>query len=130
MYDSRYQLAGGIVVLVSVSQMPALIVITYDQAALAVGESRRYFFLAVTRAILILTGMVFGLMFAGLPGALAGQGLALILAYPAVIWLARGVGAWDPLHDLGFFGLAVGLGGLALWVNWPAIARLATLVGG
>lgn len=130
MYDARYQLAGGIVVVVSVTQMPALIVITYDQAALAVGKSRRYFVLAVTRAVLILTGMVGGLVIAGLPGALVGQGLALVMAYPAVIWLARGVGAWDPLHDLSFFGLAGTLGGLALWYNWPAVVLLSTLVAG
>ena len=40
------------------------------------------------------------------PLVLLGIGAAYLLAYPVVVWLARRMGAWDPLHDLVSFTLA------------------------
>ena len=130
LYDPRYELAGGVVVLLAIAQIPALIVLTYDQAALASGESRRYFVLAAARAALIIAGMVLGLSYGGMPGALVGLGLGHVAAYPVVVWLARTEGAWDPWHDLLFTIAATLLGGLAIWLNWPHIDALSALGGG
>lgn len=130
LYDPRYEVSGGIVVLLAILQAPALIVLTYDQAALASGESRRYFVLAATRAALIIAGMMGGLALGGLPGALVGQGLAHVVAYPVVVWLARKEGAWDPVHDSMFAGIAMLLGGVAIWLNWPHVQALSALGGG
>lgn len=130
MYDDRYLAAGGIVVLIATLQMPALIIMTCDQAALAMGDSRRFFVLTLARAVLVVVGMLIGLEYAGLMGALIGQGLANVAAYPVLVWLVSRHGAWDPLHDAGFMVLAVLFGGLALWVNWDAVAGLAALQSG
>jgi len=129
MYDTRYQPAGGVVVLIALMQIPAIIAITYDQAALAAGDSRSFFVLAATKAILVVAGLIVGLQMFGLPGALIGQGLALVLAYPVVVWLASRQGAWDPLHDLGFAVLGVALGLLALWLHRDALAALSLFSG-
>lgn len=128
LYDDRYLTAGGIVVLMAVMQTPAIIVLTYDQAALASGASRRYFVLAFARAVLIVLGMIVGLSIWGLPGAILGQGAALIVAYPVVVWLARREGAWDPLHDASYAVVAAVIGGVAIWVNWPSIEALTSMV--
>jgi O-antigen/teichoic acid export membrane protein len=130
LYDPRYEVAGGIVVLLAIVQIPALIVLTYDQAALASGESRRYFVLAAARAALIIAGMVVGLSVGGLSGALVGLGLGHAAAYPVVVWLARTEGAWDPWHDFFFGAAAAILGSLAIWLNWPHISALAAMGGG
>ena len=130
MYDARYQPAGGIVVLIALMQIPAIIAITYDQAALAAGDSRSFFVLAATKAVLVVAGIIIGLQVFGLPGALIGQGVALVAAYPVVVWLATKQGAWDPLHDLGFAGFGVGLGLLALWLQGDALAALSLFTGG
>jgi O-antigen/teichoic acid export membrane protein len=127
LYDPRYLAAGGMVVLISVVQLPAIIGVTYDQAALAVGDSKRFFVLAVTRAVFVVIGMVAGITWFGLPGALAGQGLAMLAAHPVVGWLASRSRAWDPLHDLIYFGIGGGLSALALWWNWPLIQALAAI---
>ena len=127
LYDPRYLAAGGMVVLISVVQLPAIIGVTYDQAALAVGDSKRFFVLAATRAVFVVIGMVAGITWFGLPGALAGQGLAMLAAHPVVGWLASRSRAWDPLHDLIYFGIGGGLSALALWWNWPLIQALAAI---
>ena len=129
MYDPRYAMAGAIVVLIGCIQIPQIIVLTYDQAALAAGDSRRFFVLSAARAALMIAGLLIGFETGGLIGALAGQGVAGLAVYPVVVWLARRLGAWDPAHDLAMSVLGVALGAVALWLNWGAIATLAAQSG-
>ncbi len=129
MYDERYQPAGGIVVLIALMQIPAIIALTYDQAALAAGDSRSFFVLAATKAVCVVTGLIVGLQIYGLPGALIGQGLAWLAAYPVVVWLASKQGAWDPLHDAGFAVIGVGFGLLAIWLHSDALLALSLIPG-
>lgn len=125
MYDPRYAMAGAVVVVLACAQMPMLIVQTYDQAALAAGDSRSFFVLALVRAVLMVVCIVAGLEIAGLFGALVGQGAALLAAYPAVVWLARKMGAWDALHDAVFALLGLAGAGFAIWLNWGPIVALS-----
>jgi O-antigen/teichoic acid export membrane protein len=127
LYDDRYTQAGAVSVLVACAQMPSLIVMTYDQAALAAGDSKRFFVLALARAILMNCCLLIGLQTAGLLGAILGMMAAYVLAYPVVVWLARNVGAWDGPHDAGFAALAAVIAGLALWVNWDSVIVLASM---
>ncbi len=125
LYDERYHDAGAVVVLIACIQIPAIIGLTYDQAALAAGDSRRFFMVTAIRSVLTVTGLFLGVQAGGLLGALIGQGLALVLSYPALVWLVARLGAWDPLHDLGFAALGVLCAAGALWWNWEAVAALA-----
>ncbi len=127
LYDPRYALAGGVVVLLALMQIPQLIVITYDTAALAAGDSRGFFVLAATRAGLMMAGLLIGASRMGLIGALLGQGAAMVLAYPVVVWLARRHGAWDARHDALFWVAGLGIAALALWLNQDAITGLSAL---
>lgn len=127
LYDPRYELAGGVVVLLALMQIPQLIALTYDNAALAAGDSRGFFVLAATRAGLMMAGLLFGASQWGLTGALLGQGAAMVLAYPVVVWLARRHGAWDSRHDALFWALGVGIAALSLWLNFSAIQGLTAL---
>ncbi|SDF31394.1 oligosaccharide flippase family protein [Limimaricola pyoseonensis] len=130
MYDPRYAMAGGVVVLVAVLQLPALIGLTYDQAALAAGASRRFFVLQAARAALTFGAMAAGLAWGGFAGGLVGQGAAHLMAYPVLVWLARRQGVWDPLHDALFATLGAAVAALALWAGWPAVAALAAVPPG
>jgi len=125
LYDARYVQAGPILVVIACAQMPMVIGLTYDQAALAAGDSRNFFLLIATKAAVQTVAFIVGIEMAGLLGALAAQGVAMLLAYPMLIWLARRHGAWDALHDAVFGLFAVVAAGLALWMNGPAILALA-----
>ena len=116
--------------MIALMQIPAVIAMTYDQAALAAGDSRSFFVLAATKAVFVIAGLIIGLQLFGLPGALIGQGLALVAAYPVVVWLASRQGAWDPLHDLGFAAFGVALCFVALWLHSDALAALRLLTAG
>lgn len=124
LYDDRYQMAGAIVVMVACLQMPAVIGLTYDQAALAAGDSRSFFFVLLAKALVQTGAFLFGASVAGLPGALAGQGLALAAVHPLIIWLARKHNVWDARHDVLWALVASVLIGLALTLNAPALAML------
>ena len=99
---------GPIVVLLACAQIPQAIMLTYDQAALAAGDSRRFFLLMAPRAVVLTTFLLVGVEVAGLLGAMVGLGLATLAVYPLCARLARRYGAWDPQHDALFAALALG----------------------
>jgi Na+-driven multidrug efflux pump len=129
LYDDRYTMAGAVVVVMAAMQIPQIIVMTYDQAAPAAGDTRRYFLLRLTMAGSMVTMLLLGLHLGGLLGALLGYGAASLLAYPVAVWLARRMRAWDPLHDVTMLTLGGTVAALALWLNRTAVADLATLSG-
>ena len=127
LYDPRYGLAGGIVTLLAVAQIPQVIGMSYDQAALAAGDSRRFFVVSASRAVFQITCLIAGVSLFGLIGAIVGIGVAHLLTHPVMIWLARKHDAWDIRHDV-ICALGAGaLGALALWFNRDAIAALTAL---
>lgn len=129
LYDARYSDAGGILVLIAVIQIPQVIGMTYDQSALAAGDSRNYFVLTAARALLLVIGMITGAEMMGLVGALVGQCIATIAVYPILVWLARRHGAWDPLHDCIFAAVGLALGITVLFADQSAIRALIALFG-
>jgi hypothetical protein len=106
-----------IVVAIACVQMPGVIGMTYDQSALAAGDSRSYFALMALKATVQTVAFLVGVRLAGLEGALLAQGAALLALHPAIVLLARKHRAWDALHDMVFFALAFGLAALAVWAN-------------
>jgi O-antigen/teichoic acid export membrane protein len=124
LYDARYLSAGPVVVLITCINIPVVIGLTYDQAALAAGDSRGFFVVSATKALFVVLGLMIGVQTGGLVGALIGQGLGILAAYPALVWLSSRLGVWDPLHDLGFAALGLLVAVTAVWWNWAAIAAL------
>jgi O-antigen/teichoic acid export membrane protein len=124
LYDDRYAAGGLMIVLIACAQMPGMIIATYDRAALTRGDSQGFFRVTALRASLQTTLFLLGVMHFGLPGALAGQALAILLAYPSIRGLAIRSCAWDGVHDLGFGLLAFVLSAAALWLHADGIASL------
>ncbi|MFN4153135.1 MAG: oligosaccharide flippase family protein [Paracoccaceae bacterium] len=127
LYDRRYATAGAILVLIAVVQIPSVIGMTYDHAALAAGDSRNYFLLTAMRALFLVAGLIVGAEWLGLVGALLGQALAAIAVYPFLIWLARRHKAWDWLHDAVFAAIGLLIALVAIGLDRGAIAELLTL---
>ncbi|MWD29822.1 oligosaccharide flippase family protein [Aquicoccus sp. SCR17] len=127
LYDDRYAMAGAVVSLVAVIQIPQVIVLTYDQAALAAGDSRRFFVLTLAKAAAMILCLIAGLELAGLLGAILGLGAAMILVYPVVVWLARRMGAWDGPHDAIAALIGIALAVVVALLNLDHILALAAL---
>jgi len=124
LYDDRYLTAGGIIVALGAVQMITVVSLTYDQAALATGDSRGFFIVSAVKAGLTMGAFIIGVSMNGLYGAALGLGIALLIYHPFVALLARRHGAWDARHDLIFVPLAVALGGFAIWVNYTDVLAL------
>lgn len=127
LYDDRYAAAGAVVVVLACVQMPQLLMATYDQAALAAGDSRGFFVVAVLRAAAQTGLFLLGAELAGLPGAFAGQALAGMVAMPASIVLARRHHVHDPRHDLVFAAISATIATVALWFSLSSLAGLDAL---
>jgi O-antigen/teichoic acid export membrane protein len=125
LYDDRYISSGAIVVVLSIGFIPLVIGMTYDQAALAAGDSRRFFIYNALRSTLQVLLLLAGAIYAGLIGAIVGMSLSMILSHFALIWLARAHHAWDWRHDFWFAALGVAVAWLALWLHWDAIAAMS-----
>lgn len=127
LYDPRFHAAGPVVVALACAQIPQAIIMTYDQSALAAGDSRRFFMLMAPRAAVLTVFLLLGVSFAGLPGAIIGIALATLAIYPLYARLASRYGAWDPQHDILLAAIAVVFGGVAIWLNWEALIHLSDL---
>lgn len=130
LYDPRYAAAGAIAVLLSCVQIPKLIALSYNFAALAAGDSKRFFVHVAAQAVVQIGLLLAGFEIGGLIGALTGWGVATILVHPVLVWLARMYGAWDPVHDAAFALVGSGMCALAIWVNYDEIAALTTFAAG
>ena len=124
LYDDRYALAGGIIVLISIVKMMQAVGMTYDNAALAAGDSRQFFVFNAARATLQIGFLILGFATFGLIGGILGMGMAYLCAHPILVWLAKSHHAWDPRHDLIWFVLAFAASALAIWVNLESVQRL------
>lgn len=124
LYDPRYEAAGAVLVLLALAFMPQLITQSYDQIALAMGDSRIFCLVSIARGVLMLTSVAVGAALLGLTGAILGQALAYLLSYPIIAWLARRYDAWDGAHDAVMAAVAVAGAALALWLHANAIAAL------
>jgi len=117
LYDARYHGAGAILVMVALAQMPMAVGMTYDQSALAAGESRPYFAVMALRAAGQTLAFVVGLEFGGLTGGLIGLGIAGVVLHGAIVMLARRYRVWDGWHDLGFALIICAVAAFSLWQN-------------
>lgn len=127
LYDPRYAESGAVTMIVSLALLPQMLGLTYDQVALASGDSRGFFALNAARAVLLvalLLGLVPLLGVAGAPMAMASTAL---LSYPLQLRLARRHGAWDPLHDSVMALIAAALVAVVLALHGAQLAHVFAL---
>ncbi|MFK7837217.1 MAG: oligosaccharide flippase family protein [Sulfitobacter sp.] len=129
LYDPRYASSGAIMVLICIALIPQVIGMTYDQAALAAGDSRRFFVATALRASVQVSLLLIGALYGGLVGALIGMGGAMVLSHLVMIWLARAHGVWDGAHDALFAGTGIVAAGTAIWLHWDAIQVMVAATG-
>ncbi|MBW7921141.1 MAG: oligosaccharide flippase family protein [Rubellimicrobium sp.] len=129
LYDDRYAAAGAMTVLVAAVQVPALVIMTCEHAALAAGDSRRFFIYSTIRAATVSGGILAGWALAGLPGAVAGQALGNLLAWPALGWMLHPHHAFDWKLDLAVMAAGAVIGALAVMLNAGPVASLFVYAG-
>jgi len=125
LYDNRYQDAGAMIVVIACALIPQVIGMSYDQAALAAGDSKRFFVFSGTRAVVQMALLLIGITQFGLLGGLVSVGLAMLLVHPVLVWLARAHGAWDSMHDFAAGLVGAAIVSAALWLHWDRIAGLS-----
>ena len=127
LYDARYEQAGAMLVIVACALLPQAIGLSYDRAALAAGDSRGVFVFAGVRAVLQVSLLYLGFQFFGLFGGLVSIGIAMALAHPMLIRLAKRHDAWDPVHDGIFAIIAVVIILTAYWMHAVELEALRTI---
>ena len=124
LYEPRYALAGPILVLLALSNIPIILTSSYGSLLLAYGKSLDFTIyscaFAATQTVLIL----YGVSQYGLIGALIAPALGTLLNYPLTAWLAVRRGGWDPALDAALAAFGVAGAALALWFNPGAVAAV------
>lgn len=126
LYDDRYAQAGPIIVIMACGFLPQVIGMSYYQAALAEGDSRRVFSLTGIRSTLQIALLVLGLYTFGLVGGVASYGVAMLITHPILIALSQRHKAWDPLHDALCFSLAALLAAGTIALHWDALQAISS----
>lgn len=99
LYDPRYATSGAVTMIVCLALLPQMLGLTYDQVALASGDTRGFFILNAVRAVLLVTLLLVLVPQFGIPGGPLAMVSTALLTYPLQVRLARKHGAWDILHD-------------------------------
>lgn len=127
LYDPRYALAGPILVLLSLANMPRIILLSYGMLLLAAGDSRRFMHLSVLGAVIQTTAMVIGIGFFGIAGAIVAPAITPMLLYPLTLSYAKQYTGWDWKHDALYGATVLVLMVFALTLNVePVSAFIAT----
>lgn len=100
LYDTRYEAAGPLLILIAIASMPSLIAGGYGMVILARGHSRLYAFQLVVSATLRTSLLVVLIAQYGVLGAIIAPFLSGLLIYPLIVWLVWPYGAWLPWQDL------------------------------
>lgn len=124
LYDTRYQLAGPLLVLVSLFLLPTLITSGYNSIFLANGNSKHFTVLLVVSAVVKLTFLLGAIAKFGLVGVIVAPALTELIVHPLRIFLIRPYRGWIPSQDLGFGLLSLIIAFGALQVNEGAAALL------
>jgi O-antigen/teichoic acid export membrane protein len=124
LYDPRYALAGPIMVLMVISQMPVMITSSYGKIMLAAGDSRRYMTRIATIALVQTIFLVIFIPYLGIVGAIMAPGFGAIVTYPVLATAVHRYKGWDARHDLFYAVLAMLVSGLALWINLESVQVL------
>ena len=124
LYDARYHAAGPLLVLISLSSLPAAIFGGYARILLANGNSRDFTFFTVSSAALKISILLLLVNQFGTIGAVFTPLIADLAIYPLLIFFIRPYRGWYPLQDLGFIALTVLVGGVALFNSPTALALL------
>lgn len=99
LYDPRYATSGAVTMIVCLALLPQMLGLTYDQVALASGDTRGFFVLNAVRAVLLVALLLVLVPQFGIPGGPLAMVSTALLTYPLQVRLARKHGAWDILHD-------------------------------
>lgn len=121
LYDPRYYLGGGMLVLIAIGFLPLLIVGSYDTILLSNNRSDTHAVLVISRGALRLVALLVGILNFGVVGAALAPAVATLFHYPIMVGLTKRYRAWDPVHDAVFFALALGLTALGWWLHPEAI---------
>lgn len=124
LYDARYALAGPVIVLMSLALLPRLILSNYGAVLLAAGDSKNFFMINVSTAILQTIFMFAGVMWFGMFGVIIAQAIAILLTHPLRIYQVLKYDGWDPKADAFFLSLGLVLNGFACWLFWDDIQKL------
>ena len=125
LYDDRYAHAGAMLVLISLSMMPAGIGLTYDRASLAAGDSRNFFIVSGVRGTTGVLFLLIGVHYWGIVGAIAGLAVSGIVVHPFLIWLSIKYRVWDVEHDAVFTVIAAAITVGAVWLHLDAITAMS-----
>ncbi|WP_299410235.1 oligosaccharide flippase family protein [uncultured Roseobacter sp.] len=124
MYDDRYALAGPVVVLLSLTMVPQLVIKTYGAVLLAAGDSKNFFTLNCSTAVLQTVLMFAGATWFGIFGVMLAPPIAILLTNPLRIYYVRKYNAWDAKADGFFMTTGFIVNGLACWLHWDEIIKL------
>ena len=124
MYDDRYILAGPMIVVLSVANVPLIVLNGMMNAALTKGDSFRFMVMNVGTATCQLALVYWGVQALGVTGAAIGIGLAPVLTYPLLAFFLHRYRNWDYKGDIVLMAAGFAATGAATALHWDKVQLL------
>jgi O-antigen/teichoic acid export membrane protein len=124
LYDDRYALAGGIIILLCASAVPNIVMNGAMNAALVRGDSFRFMVANVAIALSQTILMYIAVSSLGVVGAPLAMVCAPILTYPLIAKYLKRYGNFDFIGDIGLMILGFAVCGMICMLHVDAILQL------
>lgn len=126
LYDDRYSLAGPVIVLMAIANVPLVIFDVYAKALMAHGDTKKMFQIQLITVLVQITLLLPGVKYFGIAGAIIAPGVATLLTYPVLRGYVSRYKALDTKGDMLFLIAGVAVSGLLCWYHRAELMQLFT----
>ena len=125
LYDDRYALAGPILSILAITGAIRTIPLVYQNALLAIGDSRKHSLIVAVSSSLNVVFLVAGFEILGILGMLLGTGAAYVVGYLVAAFQIRKAGWISLKADMLSFALIIVFGVTGAYINvLPYITKI------
>lgn len=117
LYDPRYHEAGPLLVMISIANIPVVIITTYQRMPLAYGHSGRFAVFSISRGFILIGVLLATVPLLGVWAAAVAPGIAALIIYPVLLWAIWPYKGWDPVHDALYGALMVIAAAALFWFH-------------
>lgn len=124
LFSDEYALAGPMLILMALALIPVNAFVGVHEALTGSGDSKRYFYLSLARAMVQMVLLVIFVPIWGVVPAILVPTAAQLAVYPYQAYLTHRYKAWDSVGEATLIGVGLVCVVLISWLKWDSLQQI------